>query len=149
MTTGVVVFNPGQFKIRYPEFASLDAGLLQAYFDESALAYLDNTEASRVQQVEQRSVLLNMLVAHVAAINAGVNGQAPSPLVGRINTATEGSVSVAAAMDGVPGTAAWFMQTKYGAAFWQATAQYRTMRYVPGASSCPFPPPPGPGWSYQ
>lgn len=149
MTTGVVVFDSGAFKIRYPEFATLDPGLLQSYFTESALAYLDNTEASRVQQVEQRSVLLNMLVAHIAAINAGVNGQAPSPLVGRINTASEGSVSVAATMDGVPGTAAYFMQTKYGASYWQATAQFRTMQYVPGASSCPFPPPPGPGWMYQ
>jgi hypothetical protein len=87
-----------------------------------------------VQDVNQRALLLNMLTAHLAALYAGVNGQSPSPLVGRINTATEGSVSVGAAMDGVPGTAAWFLQTKYGASFWQATARYRTMRYVPGRS---------------
>ncbi|HEV2540199.1 MAG TPA: DUF4054 domain-containing protein [Frateuria sp.] len=134
MTTGVVVFDPAAFLVRYPEFASVSAPLLQAYFDEAAMVYLDNTEASRVQQIEQRSVLLNMLVAHIAAINAGVNGQAASPLVGRIATATEGSVTVATAMDGVPGTAAWFMQTKYGASYWQATAAYRTMQYVPGSS---------------
>lgn len=136
MTTGVVVFNPAAFLVRYPEFVGVSPALLQAYFDEATMAYLDNTDASRVQQVEQRSVLLNMLVAHVAAINAGVNGQGASPLVGRINTATEGSVTVAAAMDGVPGTAAWFMQTRYGASYWQATAMFRTMQYVPGTSGC-------------
>lgn len=127
MTTGIVTFDPAAFKVRYPEFASVDDALLQAYFDEAAMAYLDNTEASRVQQVEQRTVLFNMLVAHAAALAA-------LSLVGRIATATEGSVTVAAAMDGVPGTAAWFMQTKYGAAYWQATAAFRTMLYVPGCS---------------
>lgn len=149
MTTGIVTFDPTAFKARYPEFATVSDTLLQAYFDEVTLAYLDNTEASRVQQVEQRSVLLNMLVAHLAALNAGVNGQAPSPLVGRVNTATEGSVSVGTDMGAVPFTAAWFLQTKYGASFWAATAQFRTMRYVPGSSSCCRAPTPGPGWRYQ
>ena len=149
MTTGIVTFDPIAFATRYPEFGNVGDALLQAYFDEVTLAYLDNTEASRVQQVEQRSVLLNMLVAHVAALNAGVNGQAPSPLVGRVNTASEGSVSVGTDMGAVPFTAAWFLQTKYGASFWQATAQFRTMQYVPGASGCRTYPQPGPGWGYQ
>lgn len=149
MTTGVVTFDPAAFKVRYPEFATVSDDLLQAYFDEVTLAYLDNTESSRVQQTEQRSVLLNMLVAHVAALNAGVNGQAPSPLVGRVNTASEGSVSVGTDMGAVPFTAAWFLQTKYGSSFWQASAQFRTMQYVPGTSQRCRSIRPGPGWSYQ
>lgn len=149
MTTGVVVFNPAAFKLRYPEFAAVSDGLLQQYFDEAGLVYLDNTDASRVQQVEQRAVLLNMLVAHIAQINAGSSTQPASPLVGRVNTATEGSVSVGADMGAVPGTSAWFLQTKYGASYWQATAQFRTMRYVPGSSSCANQRYPGPGWRYQ
>lgn len=149
MTTGVVIFDPAAFKARYPEFSSVDGGLLQAYFDEAAALYLDNTDASRVQQVEQRSVLLNLLVAHIAQLNVGSSVQPASPLVGRVNTATEGSVSVGADMGAVPGTAAWFMQTRYGASYWSGTAQFRTMRYIPGASSCPYPPPPGPGWRYR
>lgn len=134
MTTGVVTFDITAFRARYPEFSAVGDPLLQAYFDEATFAYLDNTAGSRVAQIEQRAVLLNMLVAHVAALNAGVSGQAPSPLVGRVSAASEGSVSVAAAMDGVPGTAAWYMQSRYGSAYWQATAQFRTMRYIPGAS---------------
>jgi hypothetical protein len=149
MSTGIVTFDPAAFKARYPEFATLSNTLLQAYFDEAALLYLDNTEASRVQQVERRGLLLNMLVAHIAQINAGSSTQPASPLVGRITTATEGSVSVSADMGAVPGTAAWFLQTKYGASFWQATAQFRTMRYVPGTSSCCGGRQPGPGWRYQ
>lgn len=133
MTDGVVTFDPIAFVQRYPEFAMVSAPLLSSYFSEATL-YLSNTPASRVSDLGQRSVLLNMLVAHIAALYAGVNGDSPSPLVGRINTASEGSVSVAADMGGVPGTAAWFMQTKYGASYWQATARYRTMRYVPGSS---------------
>lgn len=133
MATGVVVFDPSAFKARYPEFVSVSDALLQAYFGEATI-YLANTEDSRVQDVAQRAVLLNMLVAHIAVMNAGANGQPASPLVGRVNTATEGSVSVGTDMGTVPFTAAWFLQTKYGAAFWQATARYRTMQYVPGRS---------------
>jgi hypothetical protein len=130
---GIVVFDPAAFIARYPEFASVSSTLLQAYFTEATI-YMANTDDSRVQDVAQRGVLLNMLVAHIAAINAGVNGQPASPLVGRVNAASEGSVSVGTDMGAVPFTAAWFMQTKYGASFWQATARYRTMQYVPGRS---------------
>lgn len=130
----VVVFDPAAFQGRYPEFSTLSEPLLQAYFDESTI-YLDNTDASRVQDVNARRTLLWMLTAHIAALNGGVNGQAASPLVGRVNSATEGSVSVQTDMGAVPFSAAWFMQTKYGAAFWQASAPFRSMLYVPGQSS--------------
>ncbi|MDE3023802.1 MAG: DUF4054 domain-containing protein, partial [Pseudomonadota bacterium] len=63
-----------------------------------------------------------------------VNGQAASPLVGRINSATEGSVSVTADMGAVTNTQAWYMQTKYGAAYWQASAPYRNFQYRTGSS---------------
>lgn len=130
---GVVVFDPAAFKQRYPEFTSVADGLLSAYFSEGTI-YLDNTDQSRVQDLGFRTVLLWMLTAHIAAINSGVNGEGASPLVGRINNATEGSVTVGTDMGVVPFTAAWFLQTKYGAAFWQATAPFRTMQYVSGRS---------------
>lgn len=133
MATGIVAFDPTAFKARYPEFVNVSDALLQDYFGEATI-YLANTEDSRVQDVAQRGVLLNMLVAHIAQLNAGSTTQPASPLVGRVNTATEGSVSVGTEMGVVPFTAAWFLQTKYGASFWQATARYRTMQYVPGRS---------------
>ena len=129
-----VTFDPAAFKLRYPEFATLDNALLTLYFAEATL-YLDNTDCSPVTNLTVRAMLLNMIVAHIAAMNAGANGQAPSPLVGRVSNATEGSVSVGTDY-AVPGTAAWYAQTKYGAAYWEATKRYRLGRYIPGRS-CP------------
>lgn len=131
--SGVVVFDVAGFRARYPEFASVADATLEAYFQEATI-YLDNTERSRVQDLAQRRVLLNMLTAHIAALNSGVGGQAASPLVGRINSASEGSVSVSVDMGPSTGSSAWFQQTKYGAAFWQATTSLRQFLYVPGRS---------------
>lgn len=130
---GVVVFDVDKFRLRYPEFSSVPDELLTEYFNEATI-YLDNTECSRVQDVAQRSVLLNMLTAHITKINAGSKEQPASELVGRISSATQGSVSVSADMGPVSRSEAWYLQTKYGAAYWQATAPYRTMQYAPGRS---------------
>jgi hypothetical protein len=129
----VVVFDPTAFKTRYAEFSTVADGTLTAYFFEATL-YLNNSESSLVTDVTQRSVLLNMIVAHLAALYSGVNGQSPSQLTGRISQASEGSVSVATDMGPVSNTAAWWAQTKYGYHYWQATAPYRTMRYRAGSS---------------
>ncbi|EUL97509.1 DUF4054 domain-containing protein [Klebsiella aerogenes] len=133
---GVVVFDVEKFRQRYPEFSSVSPELLTDYFNEATI-YLDNTDQSRVQDVAQRAVLLNMLTAHIAKLNSGSNGTAASDLVGRISSASEGSISVSADMGPVSGSEAWYLQTKYGAAYWTATAPYRTMQYVPGRSYSP------------
>lgn len=134
----VVVFDIDAFRARYPEFSSVSDDLLKAYFAE-ATVYLNNTDLSPVTDVNQRAVFLNMLVAHLAAINNGVGGQAATGLVGRVTSASEGSVSVS--VDAGPSSASswWYMQTPYGAAYWQATAAYRTIRYLPGASPSMYP----------
>lgn len=137
MTTGIVSFVATDFIARYPEFAALNSatpGALPACFGEATL-YLNNTTASRVVNIEQRTPLLYMITAHIAALYYGVNGQPANQTVGRVSSAHEGSVSVSLDMGGVTFNAAWFMQTKYGASYWQATARYRTMRVVPGCST--------------
>ena len=130
----VVVFNYASWIARYPEFSVLANGadptvVAPLCFDEACI-YLNNTDASLVRSVAVRTVLLNMLTAHIMQLNFGSNGQTPTAMVGRVSSATEGSVSVSTAMD-TPGSAAWFEQTKYGSAYWQASAQFRMMRYVP------------------
>lgn len=136
---GPVVFDYGTWSLRYPEFTqTVNAGLAQLYFDEACM-FLENSACSRVidnRPGGERAMLLNMLVAHIAALNAGTNGSAASALVGRISGATQGTVSVRTDM-GSPGSsagsAAWYQQTKYGAAFWQTTAGFRLGgRYKPG-----------------
>jgi hypothetical protein len=75
------------------------------------------------------------MVAQVNGIpNTESSNSTPSPnLVGRLNTATEGSVSVGTEMPGnMPASSAWWTQTKYGFLWWQMTKPYRTMRYIPG-----------------
>lgn len=128
----VVVFDLAGFRVRYPEFAALGDPLLNVYFVEAQI-YLNNTDCSPVQDCTIRSVYLNMLVAHLAALNQ----PGSSPLVGRVASATEGSVSVSVEMQNGSPSSAWFMQTKYGAAYWQATAAYRTFYYVPSFSRAP------------
>ncbi|MGF6633531.1 hypothetical protein OKW39_000682 [Paraburkholderia sp. MM6662-R1] len=129
---GVVQFSYARWSTRYPELARwVSAELAQEYFKEAQL-YCDNSPQSIVRDLCERALLLNMVTAHIAALNAPLNGQASSLLVGRIGGATEGSVSVQTQLDLPAGSAQWYAQSKYGLAFWQATAKYRSMRYVPG-----------------
>lgn len=121
---GIVVFDPAAFVTRYPEFSAISSFVLTEYFMEATI-YLDNTDASRVSDVAQRTVLLNMLTAHVAAINGS-----ETTLVGRISYAGEGTVAANTMYTNNPSESmAFFTQTKYGAAFWAATRSYRTMVY--------------------
>lgn len=133
----VVSFDLTAFRARYPQFNAVDDTLLGLYFVEAGL-YCNNTDTSPVADVALRSMLLNMLTAHIAAMNSGENGESPSPLVGRLSQATEGSVSVSTDAGAVmAGSEAWYAQTRYGWAYWQATRAFRTMRYRPGASRAP------------
>ena len=127
-----VVFNYTAFSTRYPEFSKIPEARMQAYFDESTL-YCDPTGSSRVASEGQRLTLLNMLTAHIAALNDSTLGKGATDPVGRISSVTQGSES-SSFDNALPGTAAWFQATKYGVAFWQATAMYRTMRVFPGRS---------------
>lgn len=124
-----VTFDPTAFKTRYPEFASVADSLLQECFADACM-YLSNGDGSPVQDLARRARLLNMLTAHVAFLGGAlsVDGQ-PKP-VGRISQAAEGSVSASFEYL-APGSAAWFVQTPYGAAFWQATTSLRGFRYRP------------------
>lgn len=126
-----IAFDYGAWTARYPEFASVAQDAASQYFAEATL-YHANDGSGPVDDAGQQSMLLNMLTAHIAARYATLGGQAPSPLVGRIDNASEGSVSVHADMGPQPGSAAWYMQTKYGADYWRATAVYRTMHYRAG-----------------
>lgn len=134
-STGIVAFDYTIWSARYPALAvSVAQPAAQSFFDEATL-YLDNSPGSVVRDVGKRAVLLGMLTAHIATLNAPINGQAPSGLVGRISNASQGSVSVATQNDYPPGTVQWYQQTTFGAAFYAATAPYRTARYLPAPRS--------------
>lgn len=119
----VATFNSEAFLARYPEFSSLNETLLAAYFVEAGM-YCRNDGGGPVDDLLTQTTFLNMLTAHIAALNGGVNGAAASQMVGRINSASEGSVRIGLDMK-VENGAAWYMQTKHGAAYWQASLPYR------------------------
>jgi hypothetical protein len=78
-----------------------------------------------------------MIVAHLTLLLQGSNDgagniQPPVGIVGRIASAAEGAVNVASEFDAPPNAnQAFFIQTKYGALYWTATARYRMFVYVP------------------
>lgn len=122
-----VVFDKARFQTAYPEVRAADAQLEMWFAQAESL--LDNTDRSIVKKPEEREMLLFLLVRHFAALNERA---AQGGLVGRIASASEGSVSVSADMGAAIGNAAWYLQTPYGATYWQLTAKYRRFRYVSG-----------------
>jgi hypothetical protein len=134
---GPVQFDYGTFISRFPEFADANLTLaqFQALFDEAGL-YFRNDGTSPVSDPVKLLMIMNLITAHLASLYTITDdGHARSDLVGRIDSATQGSVSVSASYD-VPGTASWWVATKYGAQAYQAIAAYRIgPRYrVPAAA---------------
>lgn len=122
-----VVFVPAAFKAAYPEFGAVPDATLNGYFLRSQLFLIN--EDCPVQDEAKRLQLYWLLVAHIAQLAGALNpGGSPGP-VGRTSSATEGSVSVSLEYNASMG-ASWFVQTSYGADFWQATAYLRSFRYV-------------------
>lgn len=142
-----VVFDPVAFAAQFPEFAAVPAAALQGNFNLATI-YCRNDGGGPIETQSVLQTLLYLLTAHVTALGWQAQGDAnpgqpkdPSTPVGRISDAAEGSVHVSTQNDYPPGSAQWFQQTRYGAMYWQASAQYRQMRYAPGCFANRF----GPG----
>ena len=132
VTPGIVVFDPAAFIVQFPSFATVPAPALQTNFGIATLM-LNNSYGSVVQDEPTRASLLNLLTAHITALLNGVNGEAPSGIVGRINSATQGTISVQTEFKTDSEAASFFTQTQWGAAFWQSTTVFRRFRYVGAA----------------
>lgn len=132
----IVVFDPVAFKAAYPEFVAISDARCTIMFDMAAQAILDNTDNSPVMALDYRTQLFWLLVAHVLTLFAVAPDGSERP-VGRVDSATEGTVSVGFAYELPAGSAmaAWFNQTKYGALYWMMTAQFRSMKYFVAGDS--------------
>lgn len=123
MSAGIVDFSPDDFQTLYPEFNAVPHLALQNYFARATML-CNNGLNSRIMDAAQRGYLLNLLVAHIAALSL-------SKLVGRIKSAQQGSVEVDSEWSShVTDSQAWYIQTPYGAEYWTAVARYRTARVV-------------------
>lgn len=132
--SGVVIFDAALFVQRYPQFAAVSPALLGMFFDEATLQ-LNNSPSSIVRDLGERTILLNLITAHIVTLSGVTTpGGAGSTAtqVGRVSSASEGSVSASLDMGPTSARSAYWMQTQFGAQYWQLTAKYRTMRYVRG-----------------
>ena len=153
----VVAFSYLAWLAAYPEFMPyslgppvVPSGPVPVTSDQAsnyfamATAIHTNDGSGPVNNAGLQLTMLNALTAHFAKLLATPLGATQaSDIVGRISNASEGSVSVQTENDYPPGSAQWFQQTKYGAAYWTATAPYRMMRYHPGPRRVMNP------WPYQ
>jgi hypothetical protein len=131
----VVAFDYAAWQAMFPEFASVSEPAANSYF-AMATGQHNNTIAGPVCDPIQQALLLNFVTAFFAAQFSQPLGspnpggpQGSNSLVGRISSATEGSISVASENMYPPGSAQFWQQNKYGAYYWNATKAYRTMRY--------------------
>ena len=107
-----VVFDPAHFKEIYPQFAGISDTQLEWFFKKSE-QILDNSENSCIDE-DTRLIWFYLLVAHYAELQTQI--QSGNSAVGRISSATEGSVSVSLDYPtSAVGREKWFNQTPYGA----------------------------------
>jgi hypothetical protein len=125
----IVAFNYANWIALFPEFASIPQATVTDQYFPLATVYHRNDGGGPVPTAALQSAYLNLMTAHIAARYGTIAGQAPSTLVGRIASASEGSVNVSADFPLETPSQAWFAQTKYGADYYQATRPYRTFRY--------------------
>lgn len=132
---GVVVFDAAAFKAAFPSFATLtDPSLVMAF--NLATLQLNNSCGSRVCDAALRESLLNLLTAHIAALAFGENGNPPAGIVGVVTKAQEGSVSVGTEVGTIVYGQAYYLQTQWGMMYWQSTARFRQMVYIPAPVVC-------------
>lgn len=129
----VVTLDIPKFRAMFPEFSNVPDEQLPYLFDQST-DYLNNTDFSLVIDPIKRERLLYLLMAHLAYMRFGdANGNGGSGMVGRISSASEGSVSVSSDVGPVEFRYAWYTQSPYGMDYWQATKVYRMANYYPGS----------------
>lgn len=124
--SGVVEFNVNKFRSLYPNLKATD-DQLNWYFVESAML-LNNTSKSCVKSLAEREVLLFLLVAHFAVLQQRIDGG--NEAVGRLASASQGSVSVSLDNGQTTLSDKWYQQTPYGSKYWALTAKYRSFLYI-------------------
>lgn len=124
-----VTFNYSDWVAIYPEFSNVPEPQAQNYFNMAG-SFCSN-RLGPVRNIPDLTTLLYVLTAHITALFGPKDGAAidPNGLVGRINSATQGSVSVQSENNYPEGSVQWYQQTKYGALYWAMTTKYRTMHY--------------------
>jgi hypothetical protein len=131
--------------LQYPQFANISQSLVQGDILTTAEQFCRNDGGGPVYIFSLQTTLLNLMVAHICALFYPSGSSAgPSGIVGRIDSATEGSVSVHAEMPvGNNPDVAWYQQTPYGSAFYKLMPKlgryYPRLRQLPQPGLNPWP----------
>lgn len=128
-----VIMTADQFYLSFPEFSNVTDEQLESLFKLSTL-YIENNQLSVVTDLKKRELLLYLIVAHLCYLKYGNNkGDGGTGMVGRLSSATEGSVSISATVGQLSSDAEWYAQSQYGWQFWEATKVYRMGTWFSGA----------------
>jgi len=157
-TSPPVIFDFNTWVGMYGEFAGCTPAQGQGWFNRAS--YICGNEPSNPLNCTpgMLSDAIYLLTSHIAWLNAprdindnpAATGSAASSIVGRIDQASQGSVSVHAEMGeanvAFP-TQAWVSSTKYGAEYVVLTGGVRTNRSVGPGFFLPGQPGFWPGWA--
>lgn len=126
-----MAFDFNAWAVRFPELATRGTASRITALAAEAPTWFD---FGQITDVTRQDALLNLFVAHLVELYLPrSDSPAGQGLVGRVTSASEGSVSVSLdAGQTVTLTQSWFMQSRYGHQFWVQTGFLRTFRYVPG-----------------
>ena len=129
-------FNYAQWQSAFPALSYVTQAQAQAQFNIAGEFYLRNDGSGPNWSTPQvQGDLLNLVTAHLCQLFVPnpAAGAAQPGLVGRISNASEGSVSVTAEYAAQTSQSmAFWVQTQYGAAYWNAMKAHRSFRYLPG-----------------
>ena len=136
----VVALDIEKFKKQYPVFNNLTPDDVYKRLFALACLKVNNTDNSVITDIEERETLLYLLMAHFAELDPGIvdaNGSHGSGgLVGRVSSASEGSVSISSEYAAMTQNSAWYLQTQYGAMYWELISKYRKFRYIAPKRGC-------------
>jgi hypothetical protein len=129
----VATLDYNYFITLFPEFTNTISEPMYEIYWDIAGKYCRNDGTGLVSDQDTQFIILNLLCAHLGQLFAGSSLMPALPFPGAVSSATEGSVSMGiTALIGRNPNAAWYQQTKYGAAAWDLMAPYRLFRYFPG-----------------
>ena len=140
-TSPPVTFDFPTWIAMFPEFTPVGATLGLAYFNLATATIIANATTNPAFCDGNLPTLIYLATSHVAWLNApkdangnpAATGQVAAQVVGRISSASEGSVSVSTEYPLDSGSSAqekYLSQTRYGLLLWEALGPYRTGQYA-------------------
>lgn len=126
-----ITFNYATWIPAYPQFINTPQPTIELVVVPLAQVQCRTDGGSPVRDQATLTVLFGLMVAHVTQLMFGSTIAPLTGVVGRVSQATQGSVSVSAEYNNPNPAAAWFLQTPYGAVYYQAISGFTLGVYAP------------------